>query len=136
MRALPISSLASSAKPTAVEWLPRSYNATASRSKIPHCSNEYHAPSRRSCSEIILVEPPRAPDLAPQRERPPELNPDLRPRLGAPLRVQHHSQDAVDAEPRRASFISSTSVVDPLLRHLDRVGISILLSVEHDAGLR
>src|SRR5439155_27386851 len=47
--------------------------------------------------------PPRVSDfetnLAPQRERPPELDPDLRPRLRAPVRVQHHAQDAVDAEP-------------------------------------
>ncbi len=42
----------------------------------------------------------RAPDLAPQRERPLELDSDLRPRLRAPVRVQHHAQDAVDAEPR------------------------------------
>ena len=45
------------------------------------------------------VEPPRAPDLAPERERSPELEPDLSPRLRAPARVQHHAQDAVDAEP-------------------------------------
>src|SRR4030095_14839087 len=36
---------------------------------------------------------------SPQRERLPELDPDLRPRLCAPVRVQHHAQDAVDAEP-------------------------------------
>src|SRR5437870_1396102 len=48
---------------------------------------------------MSLVEPPRAPDLAPQRERPPELDPDLRPRLSTPARLQHHAQDAVDAEP-------------------------------------
>ena len=46
-----------------------------------------------------LVEPARAPDLAPQRERPRELDPDLRPRLHAPVRLQHHAQDPVDAEP-------------------------------------
>jgi hypothetical protein len=34
-----------------------------------------------------LVERPRAPDLAPQRERSLELDPDLRPRLGALLGV-------------------------------------------------
>ena len=46
-----------------------------------------------------LVEQPRAPNLAPKRERSFELDPDLRPRLCAPVRVQHHAQDAVDAEP-------------------------------------
>src|SRR5439155_7827568 len=45
------------------------------------------------------VEPPRAPDLTPQRERPLELGLDLRPSLRAPTRVQHQTQDAVDAEP-------------------------------------
>src|SRR5262249_2446325 len=40
-----------------------------------------------------------APDLAPQRERLPELDPDLRPRLRAPVLVEHHTQHAVDAEP-------------------------------------
>ena len=47
--------------------------------------------------------PPRVSDfetnLAPQRERSPELDPDLRPRLRAPARVEHRAQDAVDAEP-------------------------------------
>ena len=28
-----------------------------------------------------------------------ELGSDLRPRLGAPTRAQHHAQDAVDAKP-------------------------------------
>src|SRR5947207_1345636 len=42
---------------------------------------------------------PRPPNLAPQRDRSPELDPDLRPRLRAPARGQHHAQDAVDAEP-------------------------------------
>src|SRR6266566_9759459 len=46
-----------------------------------------------------LVEPAGAPDLASQRERSLELDPDLRPRLGAPAGVQNHAQDAVDAEP-------------------------------------
>jgi len=46
-----------------------------------------------------LVEPPRASDLAPERERPFELDSDLTPRLRAPVRVQHHAQEAVDAEP-------------------------------------
>src|SRR6266566_6283285 len=42
---------------------------------------------------------PRPPNLAPQRDRSPELDPDLSPRLRAPARVQHHTQHAVDAEP-------------------------------------
>ena len=46
-----------------------------------------------------LVEPARKPDLAPERERLPELDPDLSPRLRAPARLQHHAQDAIDAEP-------------------------------------
>ena len=46
-----------------------------------------------------LVEPPRAPDLAPQRKRSLELDADLRPRLCAPACLQHHAQDAFDAEP-------------------------------------
>src|SRR5215510_4169428 len=39
------------------------------------------------------------PDLAPQRERSPELDAPDGPRLRAPALVQHHAQDAVDAEP-------------------------------------
>ena len=54
---------------------------------------------RSPARERRLVEPPRALDLAPQRERPPELDSDLRPRLCAPVRLQHHAQNAVDAEP-------------------------------------
>ena len=46
-----------------------------------------------------LVEPPRAPDLASQRERPPELDTDDGSSLCAPASLQHHAQDAVDAEP-------------------------------------
>ena len=42
----------------------------------------------------------RAPDLAPQRDRSLELDPDLGPRLRAPARLQHRAQDAVDTEPR------------------------------------
>jgi hypothetical protein len=42
---------------------------------------------------------PRAPDLAPQRERPSELDTHDGPGLRAPARVQHHAPDAVDAEP-------------------------------------
>ena len=41
----------------------------------------------------------RAPDLTPQHERQCELDTDDRPLLRAPARVQHHAQDAVDAEP-------------------------------------
>jgi len=47
-----------------------------------------------------MDEPPRPPDLAPERERPPELDPDLSPRLRAPVLVQHRAQDTVDAKPR------------------------------------
>ena len=62
-----------------------------------------------------LVEPARASNLTPQGERLPELHADLRPRLRAPPRVQHHAQDAIDAEPgiqRRASvsLISRSTV--------------------------
>src|SRR5438034_3728665 len=39
------------------------------------------------------------PDLATQHERPPELDSGLRPCLRTAVRVQHHAQDAVDAEP-------------------------------------
>src|SRR5262249_32634881 len=53
---------------------------------------------RRSATST-LVEPPHAPDLAPQRERLPELDPDHRPRLRGPAGVRHHAQDTVDAEP-------------------------------------
>jgi hypothetical protein len=45
----------------------------------------------------------------PVPERLPELDADLRPRLRAPVRVQHHAQHAVDATQgcqRRASFTS------------------------------
>ena len=38
-------------------------------------------------------------DLAPQRERLLELDPDHGPRLGVAARVEHHAHDAVDAEP-------------------------------------
>jgi hypothetical protein len=58
--------------------------------------------SRQNCLDagrVLMDEPPRAPDLAPQRERFPQLDADLSPRLGAPARVQHHAQHAVDAEP-------------------------------------
>jgi len=46
-----------------------------------------------------MDEPAASPDLAPQRKRSLELDPDLRPHLGALAFVQHHAQDALDAEP-------------------------------------
>ena len=46
-----------------------------------------------------LIELARPPDLAPQRERPPELDANDGPRLRAPSGVQHYPQGAVDAEP-------------------------------------
>jgi hypothetical protein len=49
---------------------------------------------------MSAVESPRAPDLAPQRECPPELDADDEPFLRAPAWLQHHAQDAVDAELR------------------------------------
>src|SRR4030095_7592848 len=45
---------------------------------------------------------PAPPDLAPQRDRPLELDPDLGPPSALPVRVQYHAQDAVDAETGRA----------------------------------
>jgi hypothetical protein len=60
-----------------------------------------------------LVEPARAPDLTPQRERLPELDSDHGPRLGVPARVQHHAQDAVDAE-LACSRESAAIISDPL----------------------
>src|SRR5262245_3541785 len=42
---------------------------------------------------------PRAPDLASQRERPPELDTYDEPRLRAPACGEHHAQAAVEAEP-------------------------------------
>ena len=49
-----------------------------------------------------LVEPPRAPDLTPHRQRPPELDADHGPRLRAPARLQHPAQDAADSGARGA----------------------------------
>ena len=46
-----------------------------------------------------LVEPPRLSNLASSGDRPPELDADDEPRLCVPSRLQHHAQDAVDAEP-------------------------------------
>src|SRR5437899_3210909 len=54
---------------------------------------------REEGSVTSLVEPPRAPDLTPQRERLLELDADVLPRLRAPALVQDRAQDAVDAEP-------------------------------------
>jgi len=51
-------------------------------------------------AHALLVEPPRAPNLTPQRERLRELGLHLRPGLGAPVLVQHRAQDTVDAKPR------------------------------------
>ena len=50
-----------------------------------------------------------APDLAPQRERPPELDTDDGSHLRAPAGVEHHAQDGVDAErgvPETSRFVS------------------------------
>src|SRR4030095_10367800 len=46
-----------------------------------------------------LVERPRTPDLASHCGRPSELDTGDGPLLRAPARVEHHAQDAVDAEP-------------------------------------
>jgi len=57
--------------------------------------------TRRCCvtSPIADIRPARR-ICAPQRERPPELDPDHGPRLRAPARAQHHAQDTMDTEPR------------------------------------
>src|SRR6266566_8662270 len=87
--------------------------------------------------------PPRVSDfetnLAPQRERPPELDPDLRhaSALQCVCSITRRTRlTGAKGCQMRVSFMASTPVVDPLLRHLDRVGISILLGVEHDVGRR
>ena len=59
---------------------------------------------------------PRAPDLASQRERPTELDANDRPRLGVPARLQHHAQDAVDAEPGVRQRRPSVSFISPSAR--------------------
>jgi hypothetical protein len=61
-----------------------------------------------------LIEPARAPDLAPERECLPELDADLSPSFRAPARVQHHAQDAGDAESRvsEACFGSGRSLLE------------------------
>ena len=47
---------------------------------------------REQCS-VAASRAPRAPDLAPQCGRSPELDANDGPRLGAPSRVQHHAQE-------------------------------------------
>jgi len=58
----------------------------------------FSASSRDAVSQAS-VEPSRAPNLTPQRERPPKLDTDLGPRPRAPASVPHQAQEAVDAEP-------------------------------------
>src|SRR2546428_13289399 len=60
-----------------------------------------------------LIEPPRSAHLAPKRERPPELDPYLRPRLRAPALVQHRAQDAVNAEPGMPEAASVAFIFPP-----------------------
>src|SRR5207249_7798775 len=78
--------------------------ATTTRYTLPlRCGSRHqrqqHVDVEHTYSSSELVKPSRAPDLAPQRERPLELDPDLSPHLRAPARVQHHAQNAVDPEP-------------------------------------
>ena len=68
--------------------------------KVSRCSPARRLKSRAPRQELSLVEAANAPDLAPQRDGSLEFDPDLSPRLRAPVRVQHHAPDAVDAEPR------------------------------------
>jgi hypothetical protein len=60
-------------------------------------------------------------------------NSDLTPRLRTPSRVQHHAQDAIDAEPGVSEAgvrqRTSATVIDPLLRHRDGVGVGVFLGV-------
>jgi hypothetical protein len=58
-----------------------------------------HAPHEEG-AVTSLVEPARAADLTPKRQRLLELGLDLRRRVGAPARPSHHAQNAVDAKPR------------------------------------
>ena len=44
--------------------------------------------------------PARRISLRTASERPPDLDPNLSPRLRVPARLQHHAHDTVDAEPR------------------------------------
>jgi hypothetical protein len=58
--------------------------------------------ARQDCLDsgrVLMDESSRAPDLTPQRECSPELDTDDGPGLRAPSRLEHHTQDAVDAEP-------------------------------------
>src|SRR5437016_14226823 len=57
--------------------------------------------NRRTFSVISnpSVKPSRAPDLASQRDGFPELDHHHGPLLPAPVRMQHHTHDTVDAEP-------------------------------------
>ena len=57
------------------------------------------ARAQKSSYQLVLIKPPRAPDLTPQPERPTEFDTDDEPRLPAPSGVQHHAQDAGDAQP-------------------------------------
>src|SRR5215471_3695043 len=88
-------------------------------------------PEQRRDAKMVLVEPSRAPNLTPQRERPPELDPDLSPRLRAPACLQHHTEDAVDAEPgcqRRVLFTSPSRREGPLRRGDTPTSVSVSLS--------
>ena len=65
-----------------------------------------------------MDELPRTPNLAPYRDRSPELDTDNEPRLRAPACVEPHARDAVDAEPgmpeaAAVSFISSARATAP-----------------------
>ncbi len=77
-----------------------------------------------------LIEPPRPPNLTPQRERLRELDLDLRPRLSAPALVQHRAEDAVDAEPGvpEALVVSFTS---PAVGARPRLGYGAQITVVH-----
>jgi hypothetical protein len=66
---------------------------------VEECGLRAAATRASRVGQACLVEPARPPDLTPERERPPELDTDDSPRLRTPARVQHHAQDAVDAEP-------------------------------------
>jgi hypothetical protein len=77
---------------TSVEDGWRESSRASRRAPAPRCNEESAVTS--------LVEPARPPDLTPECERLPELDADLGPRLRAPARMEHHAQDAVDAEPR------------------------------------
>src|SRR4029453_3792539 len=76
-------------KVTAARW----------RRQVPDLERAARSPCACRVSLHRLGEASRSPNLTPQRERLPELDPDQRLRLRASVRVQHHAQDAVDAEP-------------------------------------